>query len=62
MSRLLCFVLAVVMCGSLVGCGGASTAPGNSAPAIQRSGSSDQGSDSKAESQSEKKSSGSDSR
>jgi hypothetical protein len=62
MSRLLYSALAFVICGSIFGCGKTSTAPGNSAPMIQSPGSSDQGSDSKDASQSEKKSSGSDSR
>lgn len=62
MSRLLYSVLAVVIYCSVAGCGGASTAPDKSAPATQSSGSSDQGSDSEDASQSEKKSSGSDSR
>jgi hypothetical protein len=56
MSRMLCSV--VVMCRWLVRYGGASSAPDNSTPAIQNSGSSEQGSDSQSSSQSEKTSSG----
>jgi hypothetical protein len=58
--RLVCSAVAVVLFGSIIGCSGASTAPDNSAPAS--SSATDQGSDSKDTSQTEKESAGSDSR
>lgn len=62
MSNLLYSAVAVVICVSVVGCGGAPTPSNNSAPQIQSSEPSDQGSGNKDESQPEKKSAGSDSR